>query len=121
MAVLEGPQGPLLENRCRFDEGTIGTIAPLGRRPFGPTAIGPWENGVLKDAVVEGIVTSQAWGVRIALQDGTHVRASVARVPQEVAPGLSAFIAFLAAGSEPVAAIAEDQSGAVLGSRSLSR
>jgi hypothetical protein len=109
----------MLEHRCRFGEAAIGTLAPLGRRAFGPTAVGPWEHGVLKDAVVEGIVTAEAWAVRIALEDGTHVQASVARVPEDVAPGLSAFIAFLSGRADPVAVIAEDRSGAVIGSRDL--
>ena len=75
---------------------------------------------MLRGAVVDGIVTSQAWVVRIALRDGASMRANLARVPEDIAPGISAFIAFLPAGSEPLTVVAEDERGAALGSQPMS-
>jgi hypothetical protein len=75
---------------------------------------------MLRDALADGIVTSRAWKVRIALKDGTNVQAHLARVPEDIVSGLSAFFALLPDSSEPVAAIAEDESGTRLGTQGLS-
>jgi hypothetical protein len=75
---------------------------------------------MLRDALADGIVTSRAWNVRIALKDGTNIQAHLARVPEDIVSGLSAFFAVLPDSSEPVAVIAEDESGSPLGAQGLS-
>ncbi|MGH2595463.1 MAG: hypothetical protein ACRDH7_05830 [Actinomycetota bacterium] len=108
-----------MTHRRRGADGSVGDVRPLEGSCFGPVAVGPWTNGVLEGALADGVVTSQAWAVRIAFKDGTQLQAHLARVPEDIAPGLSAFIAFLPDSSEPVAVIAEDESGTQLGSQGL--
>jgi hypothetical protein len=50
---------------------------------------------VLQDALVDGVVTARAWAVRIAFKGGTQFQAHLARVPEDIVSGISAFNAFL--------------------------
>lgn len=119
MFVREGATGFLLTHRHQGADGSVGDLRSLDGRCFGPVAIGPWKDGVLRDVLVDGLVSSRAWAVRIVLRDGTQVQAHLARIPDDIVPGLSAFIAFLPDPSEPVVVIAEDEAGAQLGSLGL--
>jgi hypothetical protein len=107
MSVVDGPSGPMLWTTSPLGEGGAGTVRPIAKdATFGVVAAGPFGKPTPRAVQVDGIVSVHAWRVAIEVGGGTQVDAHLARVPTEIAPGISAFTAFIPGDRTPVAVVA---------------